>query len=433
MLHIVLYVLEVLRYVLLYRLMFFKKIRSVWIAVVIGTVLTGLFFFVAPDLSDPVKSIYAYTGTMVAMLLMMQGNWKQRGTKLLLLFLTISVLTKVILLPFRLLELYDVLPEGLRKYDSMYASLVTILLLCGASIWQTKHGAKKIPDLSSAKIYGFVIVMIIGMLTTASGLNVAREFVPSRSFSAFSVILVAITYVSIGVLGLFVVHIRKVNIKMEEMLQNEVALKEMQKSYYESLLEKEEDTRKYRHDMSNHLVCLKHFVEQNKTEELSNYLEEMQEQLLQIQKKCYVTGNQVLDAITNHYLSQVNETVRVKVTGEVKEALLIDYVTLCTIYANLLKNAIEEIGRVEKSVKKLEIDFSQGKFFLKIMIRNSIATKSREKKELLVSEKEDKKNHGIGLKNVKKAVKECGGEICFTCDNEVFIAEVILKNDHSRT
>lgn len=431
--HIVLYVLEVLRYGLLYRLMFFKKTKNVWAATVIGTVLAALFLFVAPNLSDSVKSIYAYAGTMVAMLLMMQESWKQRGTKLLLLFLVISVLTKVILLPFRLLELYSALPEGLQEYDSMYASLTTIMFLCGALIWQAKRGAKKIPDLSSTKIYSLVIIMIIGMLTTASGLNVAREFVPSRRFSAFSVILVAVTYVSIGVLGLFVVHIRKVNIKMEEMLQNEVALKEMQKSYYESLLEKEEDTRKYRHDMSNHLVCLKHFVEQNKTEELSNYLEEMQEQLLQIQKKCYVTGNQVLDAITNHYLSQVNETVRVKVTGKVKKALMIDYVVLCTIYANLLKNAIEEIGRVEKPTKKLEIDFLQGKFFLKITIRNSIAKKSREKKELLVSEKKDKKNHGIGLKNVKKAVKECGGEICFTCDNEVFIAEVILKNDHSRT
>ncbi len=433
MLHIVLYVLEVTRYVLLYRLMFFKKIRSVWMVAVIGTVLTGIFLFVAPDFSDPVKSIYAYIGTIVAMLLMMQGSWRQRGTELLLLFLTISVLTKVILLPFRLFELYGVLPKSLSDYDSMFASIVTIVILCGVLIWRTKHGTKNSFDLSSTKIYGLVVIMIIGMLTTASGLNVAREFVPSRSFSVLAVILVAVTYVSIGLLGLFVVHIRKVNVKMEEMLQNEMSLKEMQKSYYESLLEKEEDTRKYRHDMSNHLLCLNHFVEQNKTEELSNYLKEMQEQLLQIQKKCYVTGSQVLDAITNHYLSQVDETVEVKVTGSVKESLLIDHVTLCTIYANLLKNAIEEIRRVEKQSKKLEIDFLQGELFLKITICNSVSKKSREKRELLVSEKEDKKNHGIGLKNVKRAVKECGGEICFECDNEVFVVKVVLKNDRSRT
>lgn len=433
MLHIVLYVLEVIRYALLYRLMFSKKIRRAWAVVVIGAALTGVFLFIAPGFSDHAKCIYAYIGTLVAMLIMMQESWKQRGTELLILFLTISVLTKVISVPVRLLEVYGVFQRNLNDYDSMLASMVTIMILGGMLIWRKRHGMKSSLDLSSTKIYVLVVIMIVGMLITASGLNVAIQFVPSRSFSALSVILVAVTYASIGVLGVFVVHIRKVNTKMEEMLYNETVLKEMQKSYYESLLEKEEDTRKYRHDMSNHLLCLNHFVKQQKTDELASYLEEMQEQLLQIQKKCYTTGNQVLDAITNYYLSQVDELVEVKVTGQVNEPLKIDNVTLCTIYSNLLKNAIEELERVGRRQKKLEIDFMQGEWFFQIEICNSLAKKSLEKETLLETEKADKRNHGLGLKNVKKAVRECGGELNFEMRDEKFCVKLILKNDRSRT
>lgn len=146
-----------------------------------------------------------------------------------------------------------------------------------------------------------------------------------------------------------------------------------------------------------------------------------------------MTGNQVLDAITNHYLAQVDEFTKVKVTGRVSEELPCDRFSLCTIYANLLKNAIEELERMERTNKKLEIEFSQGEIFFQIELCNSIADKSKGKKQLFLTEKEDKRNHGLGIKNVKKVVKECGGEVFFEKRDEVFCVKVLLKNDRSRT
>ena len=97
------------------------------------------------------------------------------------------------------------------------------------------------------------------------------------------------------------------------------------------------------------------------------------------------------------------------------------------------KNAIEELERVERTNKKLEIEFSQGEIFFQIELCNSIADKSKGKKQLFLTEKEDKRNHGLGIKNVKKVVKECGGEVFFEKRDEVFCVKVLLKNDRSRT
>lgn len=284
MLHVFLYGLEVARYALLYRVLFDKKVSKVWCFFGVGAILILFYIFFGEGLPNSAKCVYACIATFIAMFLMMKEEWKKKGKALLILFLVISVLTKVILLPIKLLEVHDIIQRDLNDYESVFTSIVTIVLVSGMLLWKKKRKEKKVWDLSGTKIYIVVVIMIIGMLITASALDVAVQYVPSRRFSTLAVILVAVTYASIGMLGVFVTHIRNVNAKMEGMLQNEISLKEMQRSYYESLLEKEEDTRKYRHDMSNHLLCLNHFLEQNRVEELADYLKEMQEQLSQIQK-----------------------------------------------------------------------------------------------------------------------------------------------------
>ena len=116
-----------------------------------------------------------------------------------------------------------------------------------------------------------------------------------------------------------------------------------------------------------------------------------------------------------------------QVSGFVGETLEIDNVSLCSIYTNLLKNAIEELTRINAGTKLLKVEFMQGTQFLSIEIRNSLSGDSAKKSNLLETEKEDKRNHGIGLKNVKRTVKEYGGEFETRIEKDVFIARVILK------
>ena len=49
------------------------------------------------------------------------------------------------------------------------------------------------------------------------------------------------------------------------------------------------------------------------------------------------------------------------------------------------------------------------------------------RKKRLITQKKDKKNHGIGLSNVKSVVEELGGKILIQNDTNLFKVLVELK------
>ena len=124
-------------------------------------------------------------------------------------------------------------------------------------------------------------------------------------------------------------------------MEKQIHMKDMQKKYYDTLLERENDTRKFRHDMSNHLICLENLAREDNLEALRKYLGQMREQMQEIQKKSYSVGNDILNILTNHYVSLLDDNTRVTVSGFIHTGT--DEMKLCTIYANLLQNAVEEL------------------------------------------------------------------------------------------
>ena len=265
------------------------------------------------------------------------------------------------------------------------------------------------------------------MLFTVAELEYARhEITDNGRFYNISFALCLVSYISIGLVGFFAIYIKMVNEQMEQMVENEILLKKMQKHYYEELLGKEEDTRRYRHDMNNHLICLRNYASNGDLEKVLEYVEKMQGAASEIQKRCYFSGNEIIDAITNYYVLQLTDEVAVSVSGKMQ--IDMDEIGLCTIYANLLQNAVEELGRGEGKKGVLNIHFYQGVKYFRISIENSLSeTQTKQELEnMLKTKKKDTLNHGIGLRNVKKAVEEMGGMLEVRKNEESFLAEVNL-------
>ncbi len=428
---LLLYVLETIKYGVLYRLFYEKKVKRTWIPAVIGVIYFALFAIVFTDFDSSGKNALAYVCAWAAVFFILDERRGKRGSVFFVMFLVAVGLEQIVSIPLRIVGLFVEIDTLLGVYDSLLLSFLGVIVSFVACAWKTKKKNIKKWRLKGRTVNSLIAFMVVGMHITVACVGYAEKFVSNFKFSVLTIILCAISYVSVGILGVFVIHIRNVNEKMDEMLQNEIVLKDMQKSYYEALLKKEEETRNYRHDMVGHLLCLENFAREGKAEELEAYLSKLQQQVGQIQTKGYVTGNQVIDVITNHYLSGLDKETEVQVCGFVDESLKIDNVSLCSVYTNLLKNATEELACISNGRRCLKIDFSQGMHFFGIEIRNSLSEKSKGKGNILASEKEDKRNHGIGLKNVRKIVKEYEGEFETRIDNDMFIARVILncKND----
>ena len=154
-------------------------------------------------------------------------------------------------------------------------------------------------------------------------------------------------------------------------------MRNSQKNYYEMLLQKEEETRKYRHDITNHLMCLKALADDKKTELVSHYIETLQKDMQQIQNKNYDTGNLILDILLNYHTGRIRKKTQVRVIGKCNDAIPIDEVDLCCIFANLFQNAVEAVNRIQGDEERhIYIYFKEYAGSLSCQIKNSIQEES---------------------------------------------------------
>lgn len=424
---LIIYILVLFNYLKLIDIIYSEKSQKKW-SILVGIFVPILAILLFPNLNDAGKIVMAYAGAILAFFLMISGKFKEKIGKTLEMFFMSECLEGITLLILELSGILGKLNFGgeFQSYFLEYIIIAFTLSVLNYVKKKRKVQWQKLWNSLAGKLYYWIFVMASSMLITVSGFNFAKEYVGNSKFAIIATGFCIISYIGVGILSIFVFYIKRINERMEQMLQSEKLARDMQQYYYEELLTKEEDTRRYRHDMINHLMCINSLAKEEKNEELTKYIQNMQVTMNQIQKKTYTVGNQILDIVTNYYLNMLNSEISVKISGYVDEGLTIDSSVLCTIYANLLNNAVEELKKAPEGY--LHIEFLQGDEYFQIKIVNSLSLESQKKDDILLTEKKDKKNHGLGLKNVQKAVDDNDGKLLINFDKEKFDVTVILKN-----
>lgn len=236
-----------------------------------------------------------------------------------------------------------------------------------------------------------------------------------------------ISYICVILLCSLTWYILNLHKKVTELSAQQDMLLVAQKEYYLSLLKKEEETRRYRHDMNNHLMCLTALAEKDDIPSLKEYLNNLQEDTQNVNNAIYPTGNTILTAITNHYISMVDKDTNVNISGKLTKKPEISNTDLCSIYANLIKNSIEELNRITSSQKKeLNIHFNSGSKFDQIVISNTMKDPSSFRGFASKTVKDDKKNHGFGMQNINRIIAKNNGVYNVKKENDLFYSEIII-------
>lgn len=276
-------------------------------------------------------------------------------------------------------------------------------------------------------IYGCVGVMAVAVPMTISSMMFLAESSERPEIMRKAGMLAVISMLGYLMLILSVVIFDCMNNKMKKYLQMEKRLNNAQRDYYEAIIQKEEDTKHFRHDMLNHLVCIRELAERGELDSVKSYIEQTQGELIKIQKRCYSVGNTVLDGILNYYAQQLPENVEIKVSGCLKDNIFINDMELCTIFANIMSNSMEELKQQNVREKYLRIRVKAAEEDFRIEVSNSAEGKKKEGKDKLpVTTKTDKKNHGIGLKNIQQVVEKNHGIFRWNSTEDEFSVKVIL-------
>ena len=140
------------------------------------------------------------------------------------------------------------------------------------------------------------------------------------------------------------------------------------------------------------------------------------------------TGNEVLDTLlTEKNLLCTNRGIRLTCTVSAKEIGRIGVVDLYTMLSNALDNAIECVEPLADPEKKT-ISFSvveRGRMLL-IEVENYYEGTIQMQGCFPVTHKDDKENHGIGVRSIHTLTKLYGGDIRISTENQIFLLQIML-------
>lgn len=410
----ILYLLDIVRYYLGLKFLFKKKFRKLWIPVIGEIICLIIAAFYSDNKVVEVIAACVYFMSFLSILLMIEGELKERLLNVIGAFAFYSCLDELIGFFFN-----EIFIKAL--YKAILECVGSIILLAILMLFQKIKFKIKIK-----RIWITFFVILTSIWETIIMFVFSRdEYI--QTFHG-QLIYKAMLLTGYGcLLGLIAValYTKEQSQKYQKLLNMEKYINEMQKNYYLSLLERETDTRRYRHDINNHLMCLRALVDGNIVAQ--NYIDNLQEKLYIIKNKSYETGFELMNILLGNHLSEIEKSVSISLVGKIMAKPDISDADFCTIFSNLLSNAVEEVKRTPCINPYIKIEIRTGKVYLMITIRNSSTVLIDDCKQNTMTKKQDKRNHGIGLRNVREAVCRNNGRFSLESNGEEVSAKIILN------
>ena len=263
--------------------------------------------------------------------------------------------------------------------------------------------------------FGFFVSAIQFLSDGSVALNQAH--IVTASLSGVIVIGIVITFIS---------RTSEVRLLRRMQQMQEKAVTE-QHFYYGNMLERDRETRKFRHDFNVHMQTILHMAKEQP--EIQKYVLDVAGNLKQIEDELETTtGSEIVDVIFHSLKVQYEcERIAVEWTGNIPIQLKISPHDMTILFSNLLKNAFEAAVKCEdEKYIKVKIDIDRNIFF--ISMENSCVGDVVINKNRIQTCKRDKLNHGYGMRIIQETVNKYGGYLELFREENRFKVEILFKD-----
>lgn len=381
----------------------------------------------------------------------------------LLAILTIAILSDswkrifIIIPSYLFISFGDMLAGGIvalitQKGTNELTNSVILLQICNSFMLVTLFfiylGSRKIKQLKfifHEMKYSLLVILtlgIIGALLYIAPLMVST--INAKEFTHRNEIIFGITLSGIILMIVYttLIVIYNKNHYYKENLRMSDALLLSQQKYYKSILKKEEDTRKFRHDITHHMNCLLQLQKEERYDELEGYLLDMSKGINEI-KRGIDTGNELINIIVEDICSNyVNSKIKVNWKGIFPEKTRFTNMDICIMFSNILKNAFESELEWKKNVERENVgnknNYRDNGIYINIkninralyihVMNDTNNNLSISKNQTIHTTKLDKENHGYGTKIIKDIVEKYGGTLTYNCEKHLFSTEILFEN-----
>lgn len=272
------------------------------------------------------------------------------------------------------------------------------------------------------RYYALIFVLIVGIGGVAGGAqgNVKNEMTEHTRHAVLIITLLSfVLIIVVSLILMCTLHSEK-----QMRLTNEYNQKyfDYQKSYYERLIVKDEEVRRFRHDLKKHIHVLHALYCENKYSEMGTYLAELDSKIEDI--SMLHTGNGIVDCFVNGIAGELKQDgkIDIRIIGRFPDRMKLSDSDLCVLFGNAFDNAREALLQVEGK-RELKMEIRNLRNILMVRITNSAV---EPKGRLLESTKADKGRHGYGTWNMKQVVEKYGGDIDWYYEGGQFVVEMQL-------
>ncbi len=312
-------------------------------------------------------------------------------------------------------------------YWGVVCQCAPMLLMGVWSIWRKVKGIEAPRVYLDKKQYILlytVAVCVFLMLAPLQRMSHHPEWGEDATTAGLSISVACIVFTFLAIWQGVVVHRE---IQLQERNQALEKYMQLQKTYYTDIVAKDEELRRFRHDMAAHTQVLQSYCEGAENVDLKSYVDNMIKETVRYERKVY-TGNHGVDAILGRIEQEATEKgIRFTEEGALPRKIRVEEYDLCIILSNLLRNAIEAAEQVgESSERYIKLLVGSYEETLYLAVKNSVANEVKIENNRLYTTKEDKKNHGIGSENVARALEKYGGIVNYQCDGKCFTAEICM-------
>ena len=210
-----------------------------------------------------------------------------------------------------------------------------------------------------------------------------------------------------------------------EIREKEIMLEQTEhlNQMYRSLSDEREKQKARSHDYINNLNVMLMLAREGKVDEEIRYIEEQLGRELQ-SVDVIDTGNTLINAVLNiKYLEAKEKGIIIPFIADNLTGLKISDSDLVTILTNILDNAIEAVQKCDE--KRIVFKIIKDSDLLIIDSTNPYAGQLPDE-ESFITTKNDKKNHGFGLLNVKNTVKANNGNCFIDTEGGIFHISIAI-------
>lgn len=206
----------------------------------------------------------------------------------------------------------------------------------------------------------------------------------------------------------------------------------LQQQHFQDTEERMRELKSVRHDFKKHMIVLRSLSRERKQEELDAYISNLDTNIT-LSTEIIDGKNSVVSAQLTHIkeLCRKND-ISFEYVLQYKE-IYMDPFDLNTILGNVLDNAYEASLKVE----------DRGSRYIRIMIQQDAVKSSmtmitcvnyfsdtiNQREGTLVTSKEDKLNHGLGIMKIEETAKKYEGRVDIHTSGQEFLVNVVFRNE----